>query len=127
MIEWNIIKRLLQAFPASFINCNGEFIAEVKTNQYLNLEKCENEFDLKCKILEFFSRGACKTTYYLSQRKNDELHQFVLDGINKFLNTSFTKDDMLKVYEALGNGVDHELTECFVSNGYNMDLLEEDD
>lgn len=123
MVDWKVIKRLLKAFPGSFINDNLEFIAEKLTNQYLCLEKCESEFEIKCKMLECFSRGAFKTQYYRSERSNDRLHRFMLNGINDFLNAAFTEADMEVIYERLGNGINHELTESFVKNGYDMDLL----
>ena len=50
----------------------------------------------------------------------------MLNGINEFLDTDFTKDNMCKIYEYLGNGINHELTKRFVSSGYDMNLLEED-
>ena len=84
MVDWKVIKRLLKAFPGSFINDNLEFIAEKKMNQYLCLEKCESEYEIKCKMLEWFSRAAFKTQYYRSERSNDRLHRFMLDGINTF-------------------------------------------
>lgn len=123
MVDWKVIKRLLKAFPGSFINDNLEFIAEKLTNQYLCLEKCESEFEIKCKMLEWFSRAAFKTQYYRSERSNDRLHRFMLDGINTFLNAAFSEADMEVIYEKLGNCIDHELTESFVKNGYDMDLL----
>lgn len=123
MVDWKVIKRLLKAFPGSFINDNLEFIAEKLTNQYICLEKCESEFEIKCKMLECFSRGAFKTQYYRSERSNDRLHRFMLNGINDFLNAAFTEADMEVIYERLGNGINHELTESFVKNGYDMDLL----
>ena len=50
----------------------------------------------------------------------------MLNGINEFLDTDFTKYNMFKIYEYLGNGINHELTKCFVLSGYDMNLLEED-
>lgn len=123
MVDWKVIKRLLKAFPGSFINDNADFIAEKKMNQYICLEKCESEFEIKCKMLEWFSRAAFKTQYYRSERSNDRLHRFMLNGINDFLNAAFTEADMEVIYEKLGNGINHELTESFVKNGYDMDLL----
>ena len=123
MVDWKVIRRLLKAFPGSFINDNADFIAEKKMNQYICLEKCESEFEIKCKMLEWFSRAAFKTQYYRSERSNDRLHRFMLNGINNFLNAAFTEADMEVIYEKLGNGINHELTESFVKNGYDMDLL----
>ena len=74
-------------------------------------------------MLEWFSRAAFKTQYYRSERSNDRLHRFMLDGINTFLNAAFSEADMEVIYEKLGNCINHELTESFVKSGYDMDLL----
>ena len=47
MVEWNITQRLMGAFPDSFINGNGEFIAHRESNEYFILRNCETEFDVK--------------------------------------------------------------------------------
>lgn len=127
MVDWKVTKRLLKAFPGSFINDNLDFVAEKRTNQYICLEKCENEVEIRRKMLEYFSRAAFKTQYYRSERSNDRLHRFMLDGINNFLNAAFTEADMEVIYEKLGNGIDHDLTESFVKSGYDMDLLNLED
>ena len=33
-MDWKLIKRLMNCFPNSFINHNGEFIAEGKSNTF---------------------------------------------------------------------------------------------
>lgn len=116
---------LLKTFPGSFINENFEFIAEEKSNQYISLKACKNEIELKCRVLEWFSRGAYKTEYYNSVKKNNKLHRHMLNGINKFLGTLFTEEDMEKIYTHLGNGCNHEKTIKFIESGYDMKILED--
>ena len=77
MIEWEKIKKLMDCFPESVINHNGEFIAMVKENEYFLLESCKDEREMKCKVLAWFSRGAHKTQHYNSKKKNNEYHQFM--------------------------------------------------
>ena len=117
-------RQMLQAaFPNSFFNANDEFIADRKTNQYLCLGDCKTPFDVKCKVLEWFSRPAHKSAPYTHNRKNRELHQFMLNGINDFLGTDFTKKDMEEIYIALGNAINHQKTIQFVESGYDFKIL----
>ena len=124
-MDWKLIKRLMNCFPYSSINQNGEFIAEEKSNTYFILEDCKTELDVKCKVLEWISRSACKTQPYASEKRNKEFHEFMLNGINQFLETDFSQDDMEQIYTYLGNAVNHERTVAFVENGYDMELLQE--
>ena len=119
-IDWNIIDRLTRAFPNGFINGQGEFIAH-KTGECFNLRNCETELDVKCKVLEWFSRGAYKTEPYSSKKKNEEFHAFMLKGINTFLGTQFIQADMEYIYTYLGNAINHDKTVEFITKAnYNM-------
>lgn len=124
-MDWKLIQRLMSCFPRSYINQHGEFIAHEIANEYFILKNCENELDVKCKVLEWFSRGAYKTQPYSTKKKNDEFHKFMLDGINEFLGTKFTENDMELIYTYLGNAVDHELTIKFICSGYDLEVLKE--
>ena len=124
MITSEMTDRLLQAFPDSFINPRNEFIAHRDSNSYFRLEDCESELDVKCKVLEWLSRAAFKTLPYRTPRKNWKFHCFMLDGINSFLGTEFSEQDIELIYQRLGNRVRHELTVKFVESGYDMSLLE---
>lgn len=123
MVSWEIIQKLMNCFQNSVINQNGEFIANVKANQYFILHNCETELDIKCKVLEWFSRSAYKTCPFDSDRKNRELHKFMLNGINKFLGTEFTESDIDTIYTYLGNACHHSLTIEFIESGYDMSIL----
>lgn len=123
MDKWAVAKDLMHSFPNSFVNRCGEFIAHREANEYFILESCETEMDVKCKVLEWFSRGAYKTVPFGSRVKNDRFHQFMLDGINTYLATNFTEDDMEVIYTRLGNGVNRALAMKFVESGYNLELL----
>lgn len=123
MVGSETTKKLIHAFPKSFINGGLEFIAEREANEYFRLEDCENELDVKCKVLEWLSRGASKTEPFYTKRRNDLFHKFMLDGINAYLGTNFTAEDMAIIYQKLGNRVRHSLTEEFVNSGYDMAVL----
>lgn len=125
MDKFEIAKRLMHCFPNSFINQNGEFIAHRYSNQYFILDNCAEELDVKCKILAWFSRAAHKTEPYKTSAKNREFHEFMLNGINEFLGTSFTETSMDAIYTYLGNDINRSLCEQFVNSGYDMCVLEE--
>lgn len=123
MVGSEITLKLIHSFPQSFINGGLEFIAHKRANEYFRLEDCETEFDVKCKVLEWLSRGAYKTEPFDSEHKNEEFHQFMLDGINKYLGTDFSFDDMEIIYTYLGNRCNHPKTVKFIESGYNMSVL----
>lgn len=114
---------LIRAFPNSFINRNGEFIAHLKSNQYIIIENCESELDIKCKVLEWLSRSAHKTTPYSQEWRNRNFHHFMLEGVNKYLGKNFTSEDMELIYTHLGNACNHEKTIRFIQSDYDMNIL----
>ena len=124
MMDWESIKRLMDSFPNSFINHLGEIIVHRKSNTYFNLMDCKSELEIKCKVLEWLSRAAFKTCPYGSDRKNKEFHKFIRDGVNQYLGTVFTEEDMEQIYTYLGNAVNHEKTLLFAESGYDMGIFE---
>lgn len=125
MIDSIVTRKLAVAFPSSFINMQLEFIAHREANEYFRLEDCNNEFDVKCKVLERLSRGAYKTCPFTSNTKNDRFHNFMLSGINDFLGTHFDKEQIAIIYQHLGGRVNHALTEKFINSGYDFSVLKE--
>jgi len=126
MIEWEYITRLMKCFPHSFINQYGEFIAHRETNAYFKIDNCKSELDIKCKVLEWLSRDAYKAEPFRARRKNEEYRAFIMDGINRYLGTSFTDEQMETIYTYLGNACNHEKTIRFIESGFDMFLLAED-
>ena len=125
MVERSLVQKLMNCFPRSFVNQYGEFIAHKQANEYYILQDCETELDIKCKILEWFSRGAYKTEPYGSKQKNDEFHKFMRDGINEFLGTDFDSKDMEVIYTYLGNRCNHKRTLEFIKSGYDVQALKQ--
>lgn len=91
MEKFDIVMKLFKCFPGSTINSLGEFIPAKKVNEYFNLEQCKDELEVKCKVLEWLSRGACKSTPFQCKWRNNEYHNFMRSGINKFLGTNFPR------------------------------------
>lgn len=123
MVDSLVTKKLARAFPKSFINSALEFIAHKEANEYFRLEDCETELDVKCKVLEWLSRGAYKTCPFGSNLKNEKFHNFMLNSINDFLETDFIEEDIEIIYTYLGNRCNHEKTVKFIESGYDMAVL----
>lgn len=117
------IVRLKNCFDNSFINQSLEFIAHREANEYFRLSDCKCELDVKCKVLEWLSRGAYKTEPFRSKTKNIQFHCFMLKGINQYLGTNFTKEDMIPIYTYLGNSCNHHKTIRFIESGFDMNVL----
>lgn len=112
-----IRSRLRQAFPKFFVNSNYEIIIYPARNSYFLLADIKTEQELKAKILEWLSREASKSISRQSQK-------YHIEGINKFLGTNFTLDDMVIIYTYLGNCCNHAKTIRFIESGYDLSVLE---
>lgn len=125
MVSNDVLRKLFFAFPNGFINHNLEFIAEPhhRVNSFFYLEDCETEEDVAAKILEWLSREAYKSHHFTSERRNRQIHEYHLEGINAFCGTFFTEDDIAVVYQYLGNSVNHKKTIAFIRSGYNLAVL----
>lgn len=104
------------AFPKFFINHNLEVIVHPRRNTYFLLAGVDTEKDLTAKILEWLSREAAKSV-------NRESQKYHLSGINAFLGTNFTQDEMMKIYTYLGNCCNHQKTIRFIDSGYDLAVL----
>ena len=111
---------LLKAFPNSFINEHNEFIAEMRSNQYFSLNNCKTPIDIECKVLEWLSRPACKGQPYSQEWRNKKFREFMRNGINDFLDTDFSENEMNVIYQHLGNAIDHNKTIRFIESGFNF-------
>lgn len=124
MDKYKIGIQLMNCFPNSFINYQGEFIAHKYANEYFILDSCETETDVKYKVLSWFSRGACISEPYRTKKKNKEFHEFMLNGINKFLGTNFSQRDIEIIYTYFGNGLNREGCYEFINSNYDMTIVE---
>lgn len=115
--------KLLKSFPGSFIGINGTFVADKSGVSCFNLADCKDNIEIKCKVLEWCSRAAFKSEPYKWRSKNAELHGFMLKGINDFLETDFSPEDIELIYTKLGNNCNRPLCEKFVMSGYDMEVL----
>lgn len=117
------IFNVMKCFPNSYINRNAEVILSTKGNVYFDSKVCYDKKDVVCMLLEWCSRPIAKGVAYSSAKRNREWQEGLLNGFNEYLGTQFSLDDMLFIYQELGNGVNHDLTIKFVNNGFNMDLI----
>lgn len=127
MVDQSTLKKLFHAFPKAIINGQIEFVADPnpRVNSYFALGKCETEEDVRVKCLEWLSREACESCHYSVEWRNREVHEYHLRGINQFLGTSFTEDDIATIYCNLGNRINHSKTLRFIRGGYDMEVLKD--
>lgn len=125
MVETYVLQKLFRAFPNSIINHSLEFVADVnpRVNSYFCLLNCNSEEDVQAKVLEWLSRDAYKSTHYRTNKKNEEVHKYHLEGINSFLGTEFTPEDVAIIYQELGNSINRPKTIEFIRSGYDMTLI----
>lgn len=45
------------------------------------------------------------------------------NGINSFLDTDFSEDEMMEIYTYLGNACNHRKTIKFIKSGYDFKVL----
>lgn len=100
-----------------------EFLADEKSNTHFILGNCETKEDVDCKVLEWLSRAAYKTEPYKSKVANENFHRSILSGINAYLETNFTKEDIEIIYTNLGNACNHEKTLEFVKSGFDIGIF----
>lgn len=122
----SVVYELFNAFPGAFIHYNGEIIVHKAANSYFILNDCKTRLEVQCKVLEWLSRDAFKSEPFRSAAKNIRFNEFILNGINTFLGTHFTHDDMEEIYTHLGNRCNHQRTLRFIESGYNVSILEEE-
>lgn len=113
----SIINHSFHLFPKSFINNRGEIILEPKNNVFFRIDNVHSTLDFKCKILAWVSRPIAKEL-------NRHWSYKLLNSVNRLLDTNFSKDDMYKIYDRLGNDVNRQLSIQFIESGYDMKLLE---
>lgn len=104
--------------PKYFINQNNELIVVPSWNIYFGLYNVESPLDLKCKVVEWLSRPACKGVSSYWQKR-------VRAIFNDYLGTDFNRDEMERIYMYLGSAIKHSLTIKFVESGFDLEVMPE--
>lgn len=117
------IFRLMKCFPNSFINPFSEVILEPKNNVYFKITPYMTKDDILCKIFEWCSRSFAKAQPYVNEKRNNEYRNNLISNFNAYAGTSFNQDDFYVIYDRLGNGIDHEKTIRFISDGCSVEKL----
>jgi hypothetical protein len=123
MIMRDILRKIMHFYPDAFINRNFEMILVPKSNTYFSLEDCKTELDVKCKLLEYGSRCACKEEPYKRECLNEKFQENNRYYLSCVLDTFFDEEDMYRIYTELGNGINRKLTLKFIESGYDTSLL----
>ncbi|MEW9183284.1 hypothetical protein ACFVV6_11990 [Bacillus mycoides] len=112
----SLVEKKQVFFPKAFVNSSNELIFDPKSNLYFRLEDVENDLDFICKMFAWLSRPISKGLSDYKSRK-------ILKSFNQLLGTSFTKKEMLLIYNRLGNDVNRKLCMKFIESNYDLSLL----
>lgn len=109
------VLNLLNCFEDSFINSEGEFIVDHPHNLFIQISG-KDELEIKASLLEWCSRDA-------ANHANGQYRNKLIVGLNEFLGTDLQERDMGRIYNRLGNRVNHDLTIQFIKSHYDLDVL----
>lgn len=118
----NEVFELMSHFPGSYIKGKYLWLDSRKGCEIL-IDGIEDGLALRCELLEWASRSIAKGMPYGSERMNGLYRRSLLLGLNNFLGVNWTPEDIMKVYQYLGNAIDHNKTVLFIESGYNMEVL----
>ena len=120
------LQKLMYCFPETFINCNNELIFHPKINYSFLLDGCHNPRDVKAKVLMWFSRPCCKAVVYKSEKRNDIFHKKMTARLSKYLGVDLMVEQVMAIYQKLGNAVRKDFTYKFIDSGYDFKVLEDE-
>lgn len=115
-----LFSEFMSCFPMfqCYINKHRECIINPKHNIYLSLVDVYCRNDLENKVISWLSRPS-----YKGMPK--KIAEHCLSGLNKFLGTSFSKDEIMKVYTAFGNDANSLWRMKFVNSRFDMKVIDE--
>lgn len=94
----------------------------VYCNYYFGVKNCQNKNEIKRKVIEWWARAACKTTP-AGPKISEQIQNYVRNGINEYLGTSFDRKEWELIYCKLGNGINSNLCGAFILSNYDISLL----
>ena len=106
------LQRLMRIFNGSFINSENELILEKKFNLYFCLDISTVE-ELQAKVLKWVTRSCI---HGVNANNN-------LKKVNEFLDTNFSKKEITKIYEYLGNDCNPILCDKFIKSGFDIEVI----
>jgi len=107
---------LKECFPEAFIYKGSELIVEQRNDIYFILDGIKDELEFNCKVIEWLSRPACKGV-------SEKWQVHIRNGMNMFLKTRFTLEQVSLIYTKLGNCCNREKTKAFINSGYDFAVL----
>jgi hypothetical protein len=116
-LEWNWGKVNYDDIEGFNINEAPKTWTILKTHKHFNFFRYDEDA-MNFKVLEWLSRPAIR-------EENDQVRSWYLKGINNFLGTNFTEEDVETVYCYLGNGINRTLAIEFVNGKYDLKILKE--
>ena len=115
--------KLFAAFPGSVIREDGTFAVLGDPDCGLDLTVCETKEDISVHLLENLSKSACRVRTYDVPDGQEPRRVRLLRGMNQYLGTSLSEEDMTNVYRKIGNSIHPDLSRSFVEANCDMSVL----
>ena len=115
--------KLFAAFPGSVIREDGTFAVLGDPDCGLDLTVCETQEDISVHLLENLSKSACRVRTYDVPDGQEPRRVRLLRGMNQYLGTSLSEEDMTNVYRKIGNSIHPDLSRSFVEANCDMSVL----
>lgn len=115
--------KLFAAFPGSVIREDGTFAVLGDPDCGLDLTVCETQEDISVHLLENLSKSACRVRTYDVPDGQEPRRLRLLRGMNQYLGTNFSGENMTDIYRKIGEGIHPELSRSFVEAGCDMSVL----
>lgn len=138
------IRKLIEAFGGGFLNTELEFVIchpvnpvsvaekgeyeghgkgrDIYSDRWFRTEDCKTKQDVQRKVLAWFSNGACDGCFG-SEKVSAVIQNYIRRSINRYLGTSFSREDMELIYCKIGRGINEPLARRFIESNFDLEVL----
>lgn len=127
-----ILERLKKSFPEGYVDLSNCFVAHRNAHRsfgrvYLDLNIYKTPTELLAGTIEELSYDCFKASPFKNPAANEKFHEYMREGMNAFLQTNFSRQEIQKIHYQLGYGINHKLTLDFIRSGYDLHILQRGD
>lgn len=124
------IRVLSEIFKDSFINDNMDFVAIYRfkkcfANVYFHIETCKSALEVKCKVLEYFSRACFKSS--IGNKSIDNIfHKYMQNCVKEYFkipSDAWNDYEFEQIYTYLGNSINRNKTRRFIESCFDFAVL----
>ena len=117
------LDELRKAFPGCYLDFSLNFVSCNITKCSFPTKDCMSEFDIKFNMIDRFIASTCETEPACEDVKNKESQAIMLRGVNEYLSTNFSSEQMGYINSLLDCDDRKEKISCFINSGYQIGSL----